>query len=351
MIELFKLISLPHTQKIRKIIKILEVLEYECLAYPSAVHAADIPLSCDLFYMQGLLNHAAELYPADSLIAAAYTAALQEGVLTVAEYRTVCNKIRHALYRQSGVQPSEWDLVAPGTRYGTQKTAPPSAPGQVSGSNISVVPEPLSSVGGVLCREVPRLGRQADGAAAMQEAPQQGDAETISVCRPFYPGLYVYAEDIRAPFNLGSIFRTAEAFGAEKLFVSEDCVSPDQPRAQRSAMGCTRFLPWERCRLEQLPAGMPVFALETGGTPITSFPFPQQGIVLLGSEELGLSAEALKKASAGIVSIPMKGIKASLNVAVAFGILMQYWTASLQPESAGAVCGITPVRITAEHES
>lgn len=340
MIELFKLISLPHTQKIRKIIKILEVLEYECLAYPPAAHAADIPLSCDLFYVQGLLNHVAELYPADSLITAA--AALQEGVLTVAEYRAVCNKIRHALYRQSGVQPSEWDLVAPGTRYGIQETAPLSAPGRVSGSSISVVPEPLSSVGERGYPEAPRLGRQADGAAVMQQVSQHGDSETVSVCRPFYPGLYVYAEDIRAPFNLGSIFRTAEAFGAEKLFVSEDCVSPDQPRAQRSAMGCTRFLPWERCRLEQLPAGMPVFALETGGTPITSFPFPQQGIVLLGSEELGLSAEALKKASAGIVSIPMKGIKASLNVAVAFGILMQYWTASLQPGSAGAVCGDYP---------
>jgi len=140
----------------------------------------------------------------------------------------------------------------------------------------------------------------------------------------------VYAEDIRAPFNLGSIFRTAEAFGAEKLLLSEGCVSPEQPRAHRSAMGCTHFLPWEYCSLESLPAGLPVFALETGGTPITSFSFPKHGIVLLGSEELGLSAEALKRVSAGIVSIPMKGIKASLNVAVAFGILMQYWIASLK---------------------
>ena len=187
------------------------------------------------------------------------------------------------------VQPSEWDLIAPGQRYGTgtpkyDTTAPNPNP---------AIPTPDAAV------------------------------------RPFYPGVYVYAEDIRAPFNLGSIFRTAEAFGAAKLLLSEDCVSPEQPRAQRSAMGCTRFLPWEYCPLGSMPAGLPVFALETGGTPITSFPFPKQGIVLLGSEELGLSAEALKRASAGIVSIPMKGIKASLNVAVAFGILMQYWSASL----------------------
>ena len=251
-----------------------------------------VPLSCDSFYIEGLCTHLASIYPADTAITAAvesYRVALHAGVLTTGDYRVLFNTLRHALYRQSGVQPSEWDLIAPGQRYGTgtprhDTTAP---------NPNTAIPTPDAAV------------------------------------RPFYPGVYVYAEDIRAPFNLGSIFRTAEAFGAEKLLLSEDCVSPEQPRAQRSAMGCTRFLPWEYCPLESMPAGLPVFALETGGTPITSFPFPKQGIVLLGSEELGLSAEALKRASAGIVSIPMKGIKASLNVAVAFGILMQYWSASL----------------------
>lgn len=293
MIELFKLVRLPTTQKIRKIIKILELLESECVAFQSDLPYSDVLLSCDSFYIEGLCAHLASIYSSDSAITAAvknYTSALHAGTLTAGDYRVLFNMLRHTLYRQSGVQPSEWDLIAPGLRYGT---------------GLPDVPEP-------------ETGTQRGEPPAM-----------LSVTRPFYPGVYVYAEDIRAPFNLGSIFRTAEAFGAEKLLLSEGCVSPEQPRAQRSAMGCTRFLPWEYCPLESLPADLPVFALETGGTPITSFSFPKHGIVLLGSEELGLSAEALKKVSAGIVSIPMKGIKASLNVAVAFGIVMQYWTSSI----------------------
>ena len=303
MIELFKLIRLPTTQKIRKTIKILEILEAECVLVSSELPYQAVPLSCDSFYIEELCTHLASMYQSDPGITAAvktYRAALRAETLTAGGYRTLFNTLRHALYRQSGVLPSEWDLIAPGQRYGVDKPQP---------NTLAQNP--------------------ANPAAPDAEPPIAVPSAALSVSRPFYQGVYVYAEDIRAPFNLGSIFRTAEAFGAEKLLLSEGCVSPEQPRAQRSAMGCTQFLPWEYCPLEALPADLPVFALETGGTPITSFSFPKQGIVLLGSEELGLSAEALKSVSAGVVSIPMKGIKASLNVAVAFGILMQYWTAAL----------------------
>ena len=300
MIELFKLIRLPTTQKIRKVIKILEILEAECVAVSSDVRYSAVPLSCDSFYIEGLCTHLASMYQSDSVITAAvttYTSSLRAETLTAGGYRALFNTLRHALYRQSGVQPSEWDLIAPGLRYGTN---------------------------------MPQYNASAQNQTAPDAETQTGVlSAALPVTRPFYPGVYVYAEDIRAPFNLGSIFRTAEAFGAEKVLLSEGCVSPEQPRAQRSAMGCTQFLPWNYCSRAALPANLPVFALETGGIPITSFPFPKQGIVLLGSEELGLSAEALKSVSAGIVSIPMKGIKASLNVAVAFGILMQYWVAAL----------------------
>ena len=143
--------------------------------------------------------------------------------------------------------------------------------------------------------------------------------------RDFYPGLAVYAEDIRSPFNIGSIFRTAEAMGAEKVYISPCCVDPEQPRAVRSGMGCIETMGYERCSLDELPADIPVFALETGGTDINEFEFPDKGICIIGSEELGVSPEALKRATYGRVTIPMKGLKASLNVGVAFGILMQKW--------------------------
>ena len=148
--------------------------------------------------------------------------------------------------------------------------------------------------------------------------------------RDFFPGVAVYAEDIRSPFNIGSIFRTAEAMGAEKVFISPHCIDPTQPRAIRSGMGCIETMGWERCSLEQLPEDIPVFALETGGTPIEEFNFPKQGICIIGSEELGVSPEALARATYGTVTIPMKGLKASLNVGVAFGILMQKWVENLR---------------------
>lgn len=155
------------------------------------------------------------------------------------------------------------------------------------------------------------------------------DKNGIIKQRDYYPGVCVYAEDIRSPFNLGSIFRTAEAMGAEKVYISPLCTDPEHPRALRSGMGCIETLGFERCALNNLPQDLPVFTLETGGTPLDEFVFPKKGICIIGSEELGVSPSALARATYGRVSIPMKGLKASLNVGVAFGILMQKWIESL----------------------
>ena len=152
-------------------------------------------------------------------------------------------------------------------------------------------------------------------------AKEQGSPQL----RHFFAGTAVYAEDIRSPFNLGSIFRTAEALGLEKVYLSPSCVNPQHPRAIRSAMGCIETLGFSRLAVDDLPEDKHIFVLETGGTPIDQFAFPREGIVIVGSEELGASPEALHKATAGRVSIPMFGLKASLNVGVAFGILAQAW--------------------------
>ncbi len=143
------------------------------------------------------------------------------------------------------------------------------------------------------------------------------------------PGMKVYCEDIRSPFNLGSIFRTADAFGAGELILSPGCADPAHSRCARSAMGATGAIPHSRAALETLVANGPAFALELGGTDIADFEFPRAGIVVLGSEELGVSPEALRLCGLGRVSIPMIGAKGSLNVAVAFGILLHAWRSSL----------------------
>jgi len=137
--------------------------------------------------------------------------------------------------------------------------------------------------------------------------------------------LRVYLDDIRSPFNVGSIFRTAEAMGAQEVLLSPGTAPPDHPRAKRTSMGAVDILPWRVLEPEKIP--VPCFALESGGKPVDQFSFPAAGTVILGSEELGVRPSLLQKAeqSAGRVSIPMRGRKGSLNVGVAFGILMQMW--------------------------
>ncbi|MBN2351456.1 MAG: TrmH family RNA methyltransferase [Spirochaetales bacterium] len=141
----------------------------------------------------------------------------------------------------------------------------------------------------------------------------------------------VYLEDVRSPYNVGSILRTAEAFGVERVWLSAAVPLPTHRRAVRTARGAQDSVPWEKAELEAAARAGAVFALETEGTPLADFPFPSSGTVLVGSEELGLSPEALALADAslGRVSIPMSGAKRSLNVAVAFGILMQRWFSAL----------------------
>ena len=109
---------------------------------------------------------------------------------------------------------------------------------------------------------------------------------------------------------------------------------PNHPKSLRSGMGCVQALGFERKSLGELTEfsdsrKIPIFVLETGGTDIREFDFPKNGICIIGSEELGVSPEALSAATYGRVSIPMKGLKASLNVGVAFGVLMEKWAERL----------------------
>lgn len=168
------------------------------------------------------------------------------------------------------------------------------------------------------------------------------DSDTLGGLDPakrrVFPGMVVYLEDIRSPFNVGAMFRTAESFGAEKILLSPFSADPEHPRAKRTAMGCTSVLPWSRTGARPFgapdffPPQTPLFALETGGTPLDDFDFPQKGVMIVGSEELGVSPEALAaaEASLGRLSIPTMGAKGSLNVSVAFGIVMRAWAENIQ---------------------
>ena len=144
-------------------------------------------------------------------------------------------------------------------------------------------------------------------------------------------GVGVYLESVRSPFNMGSIIRTAAAFGVARVGVSADCPPADHPRVLRSAMGATEFLSVEPAELDAfaMSVGGGVIALELGGEEVGSFAFPEKGVLVLGSEELGISPAALRRADSRI-TIPMPGLKASINVGVACGIALAAWQRALR---------------------
>ncbi|MGB4405737.1 MAG: TrmH family RNA methyltransferase [Sphaerochaeta sp.] len=140
---------------------------------------------------------------------------------------------------------------------------------------------------------------------------------------------------LRSPFNVGSIFRSADSFGIEQIWLVEGTASVTHPRAVKSARGCVDTVPYqwfsESALIEKLSSSsMPLFALELGGADLETFPFPTSGAAIIGSEEMGVSPAFLSlcEGSLGRVSIALGGTKGSLNVSVASGIMLQKWYAT-----------------------
>lgn len=141
---------------------------------------------------------------------------------------------------------------------------------------------------------------------------------------------YLILDNIRSPYNVGAIFRSAESFGIKKIFLLGSTASPLHPRAVRTSCGSAEIVPYEYIHIENLAslveqdAYKNIFALECGGKDINVFEFPVSGCCIIGSEEFGVSTELLKL-SQDVVSIPMYGLKGSLNVSVAAGIALFKW--------------------------
>jgi len=278
MIPLYKLDKLPRTQQLRKIAKIFTFAENRfCLALEKRIN---IFSQTELIFFAGAAGRLANdaLFSDDARkmfkkAEAVFQSALSNNTDNYSLFHRALNSVKHILLKETGRDQADWDFTC-------------------------------------------------------------GDGQLDPRKRQIFEGMSVYLEDIRSPFNVGAMFRTAESFGVEKIILSPFCADPRHKRAERTAMGCIEIIPWERQEFfednAELP--LPVFALETGGTPLDKFPFPRRGLLIAGSEELGVSPRALAAAdvSLGRVSIPCYGSKASLNVSVAFGIALQAWAETLK---------------------
>ena len=140
-----------------------------------------------------------------------------------------------------------------------------------------------------------------------------------------YPaGLIVALDRIQDPGNLGTVLRTADAFGAAGLLVGEGSVDPFMPKAVRAAMGSTYHIPvWqgdiqtELKRLKEQGFGLVCGHLE-GEEELPEL--PEKRVIVIGNEANGASPEAASECF--LYRLPMKGRAESLNAAVAAAILI-----------------------------
>ncbi len=143
--------------------------------------------------------------------------------------------------------------------------------------------------------------------------------------------LAVLVDNVRSLWNVGSIFRTSDACGVGLVVLAGITGAPPRDAVAKTALGAEQAVPW-RYRAEALAAlseileeGYTPVALETGdgGLSLHGYRWPQRPCLVVGNELRGISPEVLDACN-GNVSIPMRGVKDSLNVAVAFGIAVHH---------------------------
>jgi 23S rRNA (guanosine2251-2'-O)-methyltransferase len=139
-------------------------------------------------------------------------------------------------------------------------------------------------------------------------------------------------DNIRSAFNVGSIFRTAECVGAERVILCGYTPTPAQSQVEKTAMGTQDYVDWEEggklfeCLESLKENGYRIIALETAATAVDLYePFEREPTAfILGNERFGLDPEILKVIDETRI-IPLRGRKNSLNVGVTAAVAGFEW--------------------------
>ena len=143
--------------------------------------------------------------------------------------------------------------------------------------------------------------------------------------------LIIILDDIRSLHNIGSVFRTADAFLIEKIYLCGITATPPNKEIHKTALGATDTVAWEYQKdvlevikkLQQEEGA--VMAIEQVENSIYLQDFePETGTkyaLVFGNEVKGVSQEAVKLCN-GTIEIPQLGTKHSLNISVSAGIVV-----------------------------
>lgn len=148
----------------------------------------------------------------------------------------------------------------------------------------------------------------------------------------------ILLHDIRSVYNAGAIFRTADAIGASKIYLSGYTPAPldrfGNPRGDfaKSALGAEKSVSWEiapspsRTVSSLKKEGFQIVAVEQarGSVDYKKLRPASKCLVVFGNEVAGVSKSLLAKSDA-VAEIPMRGKKESLNVSVSAGIALFRW--------------------------
>lgn len=204
-------------------------------------------------------------------------------------------------------------LLEEAARWGADLTAVVYTPGAA----LPALPEGvrLAEVPADVMRSISPM-EAPQGVLFLARIPSQTPPETLSGKR------YLALEGVQDPGNVGTILRTADAFGADGVILLPGCADIYNHKTVRSSMGAVFRLPVWNCGLDRLQSLAVRSGLSLLGTALREDTIDireaelRRSIVLLGSEGQGVSAGALA-ACRQTIRIPMEARCESLNVAAA----------------------------------
>ena len=143
--------------------------------------------------------------------------------------------------------------------------------------------------------------------------------------------LIVVLDNIRSLNNIGSVFRTSDAFLIEKIYLCGICATPPNKDIHKTALGATESVAWEYVAdtltlVEKLKTeNIKVLAIEQveNSTKLNTF-FPEKNqkyAIVMGNEVKGVQ-EAVVNVADLCIEIPQLGTKHSLNISVTTGIVL-----------------------------
>ena len=190
----------------------------------------------------------------------------------------------------------------------------------------------LPALAGLTARQWAVLSNDVFESAVKTESPQ-GIAATLRIPEvPLqhseqFPGVHLVIEDLQDPGNLGTLIRSAEAFGLKNIFVTPSTANPWNPKTLRASAGSVFRMPIFRFTLQETKAWLSMINAQIfAAVPHMEKAVPSHNATLLppcalmiGNEGAGLSQEALDIADE-YVRIPC--VTESLNAAIAGSVLM-----------------------------